>query len=143
MTAILYFLLVLLCVSLVIYLTNWVVKKIMNRTTKARKDPEEQSTVQTNNPPTLKRPSSSRLRSLDAFRGITIVLMVFTNSGGGHYWWMGHSTWNGLYLADVLFPCFLWIMGVCLPISMRSQLSRAEPKGIMIGRVLKVIILKI
>lgn len=65
-----------------------------------------------------------RLKSLDTFRGIAIVLMIFVNSGGGGYWWIEHATWDGLHVADVVFPWFLWIMGVCIPMSIRSQLSR-------------------
>lgn len=52
------------------------------------------------------------------------MLMIFVNSGGGHYWWMEHATWNGLHVADLVFPWFLFIMGVCIPISLRSQVGR-------------------
>ncbi|KAJ6646719.1 Heparan-alpha-glucosaminide N-acetyltransferase, partial [Pseudolycoriella hygida] len=65
-----------------------------------------------------------RKRCLDAFRGMTIVLMIFVNSGGGDYWWIKHSTWNGLHVADLVFPWFLWIMGVCIPISINAQMLR-------------------
>ncbi|XP_055612390.1 heparan-alpha-glucosaminide N-acetyltransferase [Uranotaenia lowii] len=69
-------------------------------------------------------PRNARLSSLDTFRGIAISIMIFVNSGGGHYWWIEHATWNGLHVADLVFPWFLFIMGVCIPISLRSQLSR-------------------
>ncbi|XP_037936630.1 heparan-alpha-glucosaminide N-acetyltransferase-like [Teleopsis dalmanni] len=69
-----------------------------------------------------------RMQSLDAFRGVAIVLMIFVNSGGGDYWWIEHAPWNGLHLADVVFPSFLWIMGVCIPISVKSQMGRGVPK---------------
>ncbi|XP_014244708.1 heparan-alpha-glucosaminide N-acetyltransferase-like [Cimex lectularius] len=67
---------------------------------------------------------SKRLASLDAFRGMCIVLMIFVNDGSGGYEIIDHTTWNGLHLADVLFPWFLWIMGVCIPISIKSQIKR-------------------
>ncbi|XP_016948278.1 heparan-alpha-glucosaminide N-acetyltransferase [Drosophila biarmipes] len=70
-----------------------------------------------------------RLRSLDTFRGLSIVLMIFVNSGGGGYTWIEHAAWNGLHLADVVFPSFLWIMGVCIPLSVKSQLSRGSSKA--------------
>lgn len=73
-------------------------------------------------------PAKKRLQSLDTFRGITMVLMIFVNSGGGKYWWIDHASWNGLHLADIVFPSFLWIMGVCIPISIKSQLSRGVQK---------------
>lgn len=79
-----------------------------------------------------------RLRSLDTFRGLTICLMIFVNSGGGHYWWIEHATWNGLHIADLVFPWFLWIMGVCIPMSVKSQLGRNTPKKDMLLNVLRV-----
>ncbi|XP_073829317.1 heparan-alpha-glucosaminide N-acetyltransferase [Musca autumnalis] len=78
----------------------------------------------------------NRMRSLDVFRGMAIVLMIFVNSGGGDYWWIEHAPWNGLHLADVVFPSFLWIMGVCIPISVKSQLSRGTTKTQICLRIL-------
>ncbi|XP_055631012.1 heparan-alpha-glucosaminide N-acetyltransferase [Toxorhynchites rutilus septentrionalis] len=75
-------------------------------------------------PPESPTPKKARLNSLDTFRGIAIVVMIFANSGGGHYWWFEHATWNGLHVADLVFPWFLFIMGVCIPIALRSQLSK-------------------
>ena len=49
-------------------------------------------------------PKKFRLNSLDTFRGITIALMIFVNDGAGGYWFFEHATWNGLQLADVVFP---------------------------------------
>ena len=51
-----------------------------------------------------KAQKSSRLNSLDVFRGITIAVMIFVNDGAGGYWYFEHATWNGLQLADVVFP---------------------------------------
>lgn len=70
---------------------------------------------------------SSRLNSLDTFRGLAIVTMIFANSGCGKYHWLEHVPWNGIHPADFIFPSFLWIMGVCIPISLKSQLRRAVP----------------
>ncbi|EDW66232.1 heparan-alpha-glucosaminide N-acetyltransferase [Drosophila virilis] len=76
-----------------------------------------------------------RLRSLDTFRGLSIVLMIFVNSGGGGYSWIEHAAWNGLHLADLVFPSFLWIMGVCIPLSIKSQLGRGISKSRICGRI--------
>nr|XP_040224539.2 heparan-alpha-glucosaminide N-acetyltransferase [Anopheles coluzzii] len=76
-----------------------------------------------------------RLQSLDTFRGIAIMLMIFVNSGGGHYWWIEHATWNGLHVADLVFPWFLFIMGVCVPISLRGQLNRNVPKRTILSSI--------
>jgi heparan-alpha-glucosaminide N-acetyltransferase len=78
-----------------------------------------------------------RLKSLDIFRGVAIVLMIFVNSGGGHYYWIEHATWNGLHLADLVFPWFLFIMGTCIPLSIKSQVNRQVPMGEIIQKIIK------
>jgi uncharacterized membrane protein len=98
---------------------------------------------------------TKRLSSLDTFRGIALLLMIFVNYGGGGYWFFEHASWNGLALAgkcslvffllsltpllfygpaqscflhfvllflsllcvswlDLVFPWFMWIMGVSM-----------------------------
>ncbi|CAG7785907.1 unnamed protein product [Allacma fusca] len=69
-----------------------------------------------------------RLQSLDTFRGICIVIMIFVNDGGGGYYFLEHATWDGLYVADLVFPWFLWIMGVCIPMSIKSARKRDTPR---------------
>lgn len=76
-------------------------------------------------------PLKRRLKSLDTFRGICIVLMIFVNDGAGGYGFLEHATWNGLQLADILFPWFMWIMGVCIPISVKSQFKKNVPRRTM------------
>lgn len=49
--------------------------------------------------------------------------MIFSNTGGGQYSWTKHSPWHGLTFADIVFPCFIWIMGVCIPISIKSHIQ--------------------
>ncbi|XP_054289763.1 heparan-alpha-glucosaminide N-acetyltransferase-like [Macrosteles quadrilineatus] len=70
----------------------------------------------------LRRLSSPRIQALDTFRGFTIALMIFVNYGGGKFWFFEHSAWNGLTIADVVYPWFAWVMGVSLVISYRSKL---------------------
>ncbi|KAG0726623.1 Heparan-alpha-glucosaminide N-acetyltransferase [Chionoecetes opilio] len=83
------------------------------------------------------RVQSGRLLSLDAFRGLAIVLMIFVNYGGGQYFFFKHARWNGLTVADLVFPWFLWIMGVSLVFSIRSQLRRATKRFTIVLRILK------
>lgn len=85
-----------------------------------------------------KTPTSKRLCSLDAFRGLAIVAMIFANSGCGKYYWIEHASWNGIHPADFIFPSFLWIMGVCIPISLKSQFARNVPKTVMLKAILTV-----
>src|SRR3954465_15082445 len=68
-----------------------------------------------------------RLVSLDAFRGATIALMVVVNSpgDGAHaYAPLNHADWNGWTITDVVFPSFLWIVGVAMTLSSRTTWSR-------------------
>ena len=76
-----------------------------------------------------------RLRSLDTLRGVAITIMIFVNDGGGAYWFMEHATWNGLYVADLVFPWFIWIMGVCIPMSVRSNIKRETPAKTVVWTV--------
>lgn len=52
---------------------------------------------------TIATPTTSskkkRLQSLDTFRGIALLLMIFVNYGGGGYWFFEHASWNGLTIA--------------------------------------------
>ncbi|KAJ9592755.1 hypothetical protein L9F63_015593 [Diploptera punctata] len=78
-----------------------------------------------------------RVRSLDVFRGICILIMIFVNYGGGKYWFFKHSPWNGLTVADLVFPWFLWIMGASIAISLRSQLRSCLSRKRLFLRVLQ------
>lgn len=68
-----------------------------------------------------------RLLSLDVFRGLTILLMIIVNSPGSNtaYPWLTHSDWNGCTLADLVFPFFIFIVGV----SSVFTLSRSYEAG--------------
>ncbi|XP_040565697.1 heparan-alpha-glucosaminide N-acetyltransferase isoform X1 [Lepeophtheirus salmonis] len=85
---------------------------------------KEASNNDSKNEDNVVRSRKKRVVSLDVFRGLTIALMIFVNDGGGHYYFMEHSTWNGLYVADLAFPWFMWIMGFCIPISLMSLNKR-------------------
>jgi predicted acyltransferase len=64
--------------------------------------------------------NSARLTSLDAFRGLTMAAMVVVNNPGdwGHvYPPLLHSLWHGWTPADLIFPFFLFIMGVSMALS--------------------------
>ena len=62
-----------------------------------------------------------RDQSLDAFRGLTVMLMVIVNiqgSGDDAFFWLKHAEWNGLTLADLVFPWFLFIVGLSAPLAL-------------------------
>lgn len=47
--------------------------------------------------------------------------MIFVSNGGGKYKWAQHVPWNGLNFADVIFPCFIFIMGASIPFTTKKQ----------------------
>ncbi|CAF4859348.1 unnamed protein product [Pieris macdunnoughi] len=73
-------------------------------------------------------PTRSRLRSLDIFRGFSIALMIFVNAGGGGYSIFTHAAWNGLTVADVVFPWFAFAMGESLVLSLNARLRTSLPR---------------
>ncbi len=66
-----------------------------------------------------------RLHALDTFRGMTIALMILVNSPGNSsvYPVLQHADWNGCTLADLVFPFFLFIVGLSCSQSLSSQTS--------------------
>ncbi|XP_047433945.1 heparan-alpha-glucosaminide N-acetyltransferase isoform X2 [Mugil cephalus] len=79
--------------------------------------------------------SSKRLRSLDTFRGISLVIMVFVNYGGGRYWFFKHESWNGLTVADLVFPWFVFIMGTSIALSINSLLRAGSTRCSLFKKV--------
>lgn len=66
---------------------------------------------------------SSRLLSLDVLRGITIAGMIMVNNPGSWayiYEPLGHAKWHGLTPTDLVFPFFMFIMGISTYISLRK-----------------------
>ncbi|WOL12757.1 heparan-alpha-glucosaminide N-acetyltransferase-like isoform X1 [Canna indica] len=62
---------------------------------------------------------SKRVASLDAFRGLTIVMMILVDDAGGAYERIDHSPWNGCTLADFVMPFFLFIVGVAIALALK------------------------
>ena len=69
---------------------------------------------------TLTRGATDRLISLDVFRGLTIAGMVLVNNPGSWsyiYWPLAHAEWHGWTPTDLIFPFFLFIVGVAIPLA--------------------------
>ncbi len=82
---------------------------------------------------------ASRLTSLDLFRGATIAGMILVNNAGDEpssYWPLKHAEWNGWTPTDLVFPFFLFIVGVAMAFSFSSRLKRGESKQKLLGHVL-------
>ena len=82
--------------------------------------------------PARQHEASPRLVSLDAFRGATIALMVLVNTpGNGRFVYapLRHSEWNGWTPTDVVFPSFLWIVGVAMTLAFARRIAAEEKHG--------------
>jgi predicted acyltransferase len=82
---------------------------------------------------------SPRLRSIDIFRGITVVAMILVNaqfSADDSYRQFAHATWNGWTFADTIFPCFLFIVGVSLALSTSSRVVRGQSRIALVAHAI-------
>jgi len=85
-------------------------------------------------------PIAGRLFSLDVFRGVTIAAMILVNDGGdwkSTYWPLKHAKWNGWTPTDLIFPFFLFIVGVSMVFSFSSRLERGRSRGEIMKHVLR------
>jgi predicted acyltransferase len=72
---------------------------------------------------------SNRLVSLDVFRGATIALMILVNNPGDWgnvYPPLLHAKWNGCTPTDLVFPFFLFIVGVSVTLSLTKRKERGD-----------------
>ncbi len=72
-----------------------------------------------------------RILSIDAFRGITIFVMVFVNDLAGTPGipaWMGHMPANAdaMSFVDVVFPSFLFIVGMSVPFALKNRIKKGD-----------------
>ena len=77
------------------------------------------------------RLSTQRILSVDAFRGITILVMIFVNELAGMRdipAWMEHAHANDdmMTFVDVVFPGFLFIVGMAIPFAINSRLAKGD-----------------
>jgi predicted acyltransferase len=72
-----------------------------------------------------------RLLSLDVLRGVTIGFMILVNNQNGPHPFsqLSHSAWNGFTATDLVFPTFLFLVGISTVLSTQSRLSRGATRG--------------
>ncbi len=83
---------------------------------------------------------SSRLLSLDVFRGATIASMMLVNNAGNWnavYPPLRHSAWHGWTFTDTIFPFFLWIAGVSMTLSFAKRLDRNDSRARLLTHTLQ------
>jgi heparan-alpha-glucosaminide N-acetyltransferase len=72
---------------------------------------------------------TSRIASIDVFRGLTMMVMIFVNDLSGVRglpWWTyhAHMQQDAMTYVDMVFPFFLFIVGMSMPIAIASRLKR-------------------
>src|ERR1700731_2049289 len=86
-------------------------------------------------PEALPPPTRERLVALDAFRGATIAGMLLVNNPGtwsAIYPPLEHAPWNGWTPTDLIFPFFLFIVGITTALSLQKR-----PPQEMVGKIVR------
>jgi heparan-alpha-glucosaminide N-acetyltransferase len=86
------------------------------------------------------QPAAARLASIDIFRGLTMTLMIYVNEQSdvrGLPWWNYHMKANidAMTYVDMVFPFFLFIVGLSIPIAIGSRLKRNPSLPALWGHV--------
>lgn len=84
-----------------------------------------------------------RVASIDIFRGLTILLMIFVNHLARHEMidipaWLKHAPGDVsvMTIVDVVFPAFLFIVGMAIPLALDRRMDRGEPRLRIAGHVI-------
>ena len=83
--------------------------------------------------------TSTRLLSLDIFRGMTIAFMILVNNAGdwsNTYAPLLHTDWHGCTPTDWVFPFFLFIVGVSIALAISKRKARGDDKTAIIKKIL-------
>lgn len=84
--------------------------------------------------------AGNRLASLDAFRGIAIAGMILVNNPGtwaAVYDPLEHAAWHGWRPTDLVFPFFLFIVGVAITFAYRKRLARGADRKPLVAKAVK------
>jgi predicted acyltransferase len=81
-----------------------------------------------------------RLLSLDVLRGLTIAFMILVNDNGNEaaaYWPLKHAAWNGFTPTDLVFPTFLFLVGISTVFSNESRLAQGVTRQSLFVHVVR------
>ncbi|OYV67439.1 MAG: hypothetical protein B7Z72_09655, partial [Gemmatimonadetes bacterium 21-71-4] len=81
-----------------------------------------------------------RLLSLDVFRGLTIAGMLLVNTPGtwsAIYPPFEHAAWNGWTPTDLIFPFFLFIVGITTELSLAARRARGDHESAVVRQILR------
>jgi len=85
-------------------------------------------------------PGQERLVSLDVYRGLAVAGMILVMNAGNWstvYWPLQHAAWNGWTPTDLIFPSFLFIVGVSMTFSFASRLAKGSSRRMLAAHVLR------
>lgn len=86
-----------------------------------------------------------RRLSLDVLRGLTIAFLIMVNNNGDSnraYWALQHADWNGCTPTDIVFPAFLFLVGISTVLSVNMRLAiGATKKSILLHTFRRAVIL--
>src|SRR5688572_30805986 len=86
------------------------------------------------------RPARERLLSLDVFRGLTVAGMLLVNNPGSWssiYPPLQHAAWNGWTPTDLIFPFFLFIVGITTHLSLAARRARGDDDAALVRQILR------
>lgn len=97
--------------------------------------------VETAGPIAGTRSSAIRVASIDVFRGLTMALMIYVNEQSevkGLPWWNYHmkANVNAMTYVDMVFPAFLFIMGMAIPLAVQQRLKKTASVGRLWAHIL-------
>ena len=81
-----------------------------------------------------------RILSIDVFRGLAVAGMVLVNNPGtwgAVYAPLRHADWHGWTPTDLIFPFFLFIVGVAIPLALGRRLGEGLKRGDIVRRILR------
>ncbi|MCS6806122.1 MAG: DUF5009 domain-containing protein [Blastocatellia bacterium] len=97
-------------------------------------------TPQSGSPHPIVAAHAERLVSLDVFRGITIAGMILVNNPGSWshvYRPLQHAEWHGWTPTDLIFPFFLFIVGVAITLSLPKRLARGDSRRALFAQIVQ------
>lgn len=83
--------------------------------------------------------AGQRVVSLDVLRGLTMAFMVLVSNPGSLsiYTQLDHAPWDGLTLTDLVFPTFLWIVGLSITLAIGRKVDKGTPHRVILLQALK------
>ncbi len=89
--------------------------------------------------PSLTLAKPARLLSLDVLRGLDIGFMILVNNNGSEqaYWALKHAAWNGFTPTDLVFPTFLFLVGISTVFSTAARLAQGATRMSLFGHVVR------